>query len=97
MSRSKLERQLSDTHRQLLQARDELAVADQHVAIADEMADEARLQALVSESPLDNREYEEAARHAAATHRGREDVAHRVKALERLLDQLLDRFVAEPG
>lgn len=95
MSRSLLERKLTDLTARLRALREELGVADEQLAALTETAEEARLRALVSETPLADRESVEATRHADAMARHRADVLARVTDLERAQDDLLDRLLAE--
>ena len=64
MHRTTLERRLSDAHERLVRARAELAVLDEQLLVVNEIADDTRLRALVSETPLASKEYDEANRHA---------------------------------
>lgn len=75
--------------------REELSVADEQLLHLGEAADDARLRALVSETPVSDREYREAARHADAMRNHRASVAEEIAKLEALQDELLDRFSAE--
>ena len=59
------------------------------------MADDARLRALVSETPLADRDHHEAQRHADAMGRHRAEVLSTIEQLERRQDELLDRLSAE--
>ena len=95
MNRGFLERRLADTSGRLKALREELAVVDEQLAALSEAADDARLRALVSETPLAGREHTEARRHADAMARHRAEVLSRVAELERAQDALLDRLVAE--
>ena len=95
MNRGLLERRLAETSGRLKTLREELAVVDEQLAALTETADEARLRALVSETPLADRESRDAARHADAMSRHRADVVAQMSELERAQDGLLDRLVAE--
>jgi len=95
MNKGFLERRLAETTGRLKALREELAVVDEQLAALTETADDARLRALVSETPLADRESRDASRHADAMARHRADVAGQVTELERTQDQLLDRLVAE--
>ena len=95
MSRSLLERRLSETTDRLRALREELVVADEQLAHLAGEADEARLRALVSETPLADREHQEAQRHADAMRRRRAEVVATIAELEATQDHLLDRLVAE--
>ena len=66
---------------------------EQLVQVADD-ADESRLRALVSETPLAEREYREASRHAERLRRHRNDLVERIASLEADQDALLDRLTA---
>ncbi len=72
----------------------QLAVAEEQLAHLAEEADEARLRALVSETPLAGKEHREAERHAEAMRRHRDDLVAEVQKLEASQDSLLDRLVA---
>lgn len=97
MSRSLIERKLFEVAERLRALREELSVADEQLAALAEAADDARLRALVSETPLAGREHTEAQRHADAMARHRADVLHQLTELERTQDELLDRLLAEPS
>ena len=72
----------------------ELAIADEQLDHLSEEADEARLRALVSETPLAGQEHREAQRHADAMRRHRDLLAAEVLELESTQNELLDRLVA---
>ena len=97
MSRSVIERRLFEVAERLRALREELAVADEQLAALADAADDARIRALVSETPLAGREHTEAQRHADAMARHRQDVLGELAALERTQDELLDRLLAEPS
>ena len=96
MSRSLIERRLFEVAERMRALREELAVADEQLAVLAEAADDARLRAIVSETPLAEREHTEAQRHADAMGRHRADVLAQLADLERQQDDLLDRLLAEP-
>jgi hypothetical protein len=93
MSRSLVERRLSEVAEQLKVVRAELAVADEQLAHLDQEAEDARLRALVSETPVAERDHHEAQKHADAMRRHRADVAAELARLERAQDELLDRLL----
>ena len=86
---------MSDLADRLKRTKAELAVIDEQLAFFAEAADEARLRALVSETPLAERENHEAQKHADAMARERAAVLSSIAELERSQDELLDRLVAE--
>ena len=75
--------------------REELRIADEQLIPLSEAADDARLRALVSETPVAEREHREAARHAESMRTHRASVAAEIDRLERTQDELLDRLLAE--
>jgi predicted nucleic acid-binding Zn-ribbon protein len=93
MARSLLERRLSEASARARSLRDELAVVTEQAAALADTAEDLRLRALVSETPLAEREHQEAQRHADAMARHRADVAAELAKLERLQDELLERLV----
>jgi chromosome segregation ATPase len=92
MSRLLIERRLRDTSTQLMKAKEELSVLDEQLAVMAEMADDARIRSLVSETPGANREWTEAQGHADALTRTREVLAAKIRHLEATMDQLLERL-----
>jgi hypothetical protein len=94
MSRSLVERRLTDVGERLKRLRIDLGVADEQLAQLADEAEDARLRALVSETPLAEHEHREARKHADAMARHRGDVAAEIDQLERAQDDLLDRLVA---
>ncbi len=95
MSRSLIERRLVEVNRRLQRAREDLSVLDEQLAVFADAASEARVRALVSETPLADREHREAQKHADAMARSREAALADIAELERTLDELLDRLIAE--
>ena len=96
MSRAAVERRLTELGTRLRQARAELIVADEQLAHFAAVADDARIRAMVSETPLASQEHREAQRHADAMQRHRSEVADEIARLEVAQDDLLDRLVTEP-
>ena len=95
MSRSLLERRLAEVSERMKALRAELDVANEQLAFFQEEAEDARLRALVSETPLADREQHDAQKHADAMGRHRADLLAQLAELERSQDELLDRLVAE--
>jgi len=95
MSRSLVERRLTEVGARLRELREELAVSDEQLAHLADAADDARLRSLVSETPLADREHQDAQRHADAMHRHRAEVIDQIGRLEQTQDELLDRLMAE--
>jgi pimeloyl-ACP methyl ester carboxylesterase len=59
-----------------------------------DLADDSRLRALVSETPVAEREFQEAERHASAMRRHRAEVAEEIDQIEARQDQLLDQLLS---
>ena len=93
MSRSLIERRLTDVADRLKQLRSDLGVADEQVLHFAEEAEDARLRSLVSETPIAEREHRDAARHAAAIERSRRELVDEIARLEALQDELLDQLL----
>src|SRR5580692_10741600 len=94
MRRALLERRIREVHARLVRAREELAVLEEQLAVVLESADEARVRALVSETPLATHEHNEATRHADAMVKARDVLKKTVADLERRQDELLAAMTA---
>jgi phage I-like protein len=92
-SRASIERKLRQVSEQLRQLQDELRVTDEQLQELADAADEARLRALVSETPLSGEDHRQAERHAQAMRRHRTHVLDDIDRLEHTQDELLDRLV----
>lgn len=90
-----IQRRLLDVSERLRKVRAELQVNEEQVLYLEEEADEARLRAIVSETPLAAREEREARRHAETLARHRDDLRQAIEELEAERDALLDRMSAE--
>jgi chromosome segregation ATPase len=95
MSKSSVERRLSQVAERLRQLRGELEVSSEQLTHLADAADDARLRSLVSETPVADHDHRQAERHAEAMRRHRAKVEAEIAKLEREQDELLDRFVAE--
>lgn len=95
MARWLVERKLSEAAERLKTLRVELQVVDEQLEFLADAADDARLRAAVSETPMADREHREAQKHADAMARHRTGLVARIHELEVSQDELLDRLVAE--
>ncbi|MGZ4690976.1 MAG: hypothetical protein ACXVKA_10710 [Acidimicrobiia bacterium] len=95
MSQSILKRRLVDVSGRVKRLRAELAVTEEQLAFLEEEAEDARLRALVAETPLGEAEARDARKHADALARQRDALARSIAALLREQDDLLDRMAAE--
>ncbi|MCC6225681.1 MAG: hypothetical protein IT195_04675 [Microthrixaceae bacterium] len=89
-----LERRLKMLSRRLGQLRADLALADEQLAHFADESDDARLRALVSETPLAEHEHREAERHSSAMARHRDDLVELIAKLESEQDALLDKLTS---
>ena len=94
VGRTLIERRLRDVSERMKRVSRELAVAEEQLDHFAEEADEARMRALVSETPLSEQDHREAQRHADAMRRHRDELAAEVHELESAQNDLLDRLVA---
>jgi hypothetical protein len=90
-----VERKLSESAERLRQLRTELGVADEQLAFLADAADDARLRAMVSETPMADREHREAQKHADAMGRHRAQLVAQIAEVEHAQDELLERLFAE--
>ncbi len=95
MLKSRVERRLAEVGSRLRSLRDELRVIDEQLAQLTDEADDHRLRAMVSETPLADREFRDAQRHADAMAKRRAEVVGSIAELEARQDELLDQMQAE--
>ncbi len=95
MFRSSIEKRLTSVATELRSIREELGVLDEQLQQVSDEAEDTRLRALVSETPLAAQEHREAAKAAAALNRERDAKLARLAKLERKQDELLDRLTQE--
>jgi len=92
MRQSAMERKIRELQQRVRIAREELAVLDEQIEVLAEDAEEARVRALVAESPLAERESADAHRHLELAQRAasslRTEIAHCVEDRDRLLREL---------
>ena len=93
MNQRVIERRLRDVMSKLERAREELALSDEQLASFVDDADDARIRSLVAETPIADREWQVASRHAEAMSRSRRSAQERVAELERARDDLLGKLV----
>ena len=93
MKREQVETRLLEVHARLVRARQELAVAEEQLDVFLETAEETRIRSLVSETPLADRDWQDARRHAEAMTRARDTARARVGELEGAQDALLAKLV----
>lgn len=87
-SHGKLQR-IQDAQARLTSLRQESAVLGEQVAAFQEMADDLRLRQLVAETPLSEREYSEAKRHADAAQAAMDRLREEATELEGSINKML--------
>jgi uncharacterized coiled-coil DUF342 family protein len=95
MTRTILQRRLVDVSDRLKRLRAELAVTEEQVVYLDGEAEEFRLRALVSETPLADAEARDARQQADVLARYRDGLVLQIGRLRDEQDELLDRMAAE--
>jgi cell division septum initiation protein DivIVA len=86
---------LAELADRLKRLRADLEVAEEQCLHFEELADDARLRALVSETPASDRQHRDAARQADTMARHRTRLREEILSLEEQQDDLLDRFYSD--
>ncbi len=87
-----IRRRITEVSRRLARCRQELQVAEEQLVYFSDSEADAHLRALVSETPVADRDLRSASRHAAAMTGHRDRLQAEIVALEERLDDLLDRL-----
>ncbi|HEX7520759.1 MAG TPA: hypothetical protein VF441_01740 [Acidimicrobiia bacterium] len=95
MSQSILQRRLVDVSERLKRLRAEVAVTEEQLVYLEDEAEDARMRALVAETPLADVAARDTRRHADVQARHRDALRRSIAELERESDTLLDRMAAE--
>lgn len=82
-------RRLEDVQRQLSMARESLSVLQEQVAVWNDALDDARIRALVSETPLQAHDYDDLSRHVTVANAEMNRRADEVRELIEARDELL--------
>lgn len=88
-----IKRRLTVVGDDLRSAKSEVAMLDEQVGHFADAAEDARLRAMVSETPLADKEHREAAKTVKNLTKDRQKWANRVVSLESLQDDLLDQLM----
>lgn len=97
MLRPRIERRLRTVSTKISSLRISLESAEEALRQTEDEAEDARLRALVSETPLAQREYEDSRRHVEAQRRGRDRIKVEMAKLELAQDGLLDAYTKKNG
>jgi len=90
-----LQRRLTEARDELARLRESLRILDEQVAFQQGVADEAETRAVVSQTPLADREARDAQGDLRRLLRQREEVAATIAELAAEQDQLLDRLLEQ--
>ena len=90
-----MERKLLEMADEIKRLGQDLRVSSEQLQHLDAEAEEARIRSLVSETPLSEASFREAARHAEAMRKHHDDVQQRIVDLEARQNELLDRMFGE--
>lgn len=88
---------LSALSAEIERALTELRILEEQLAFQDDVAGDARLRAIVAETPLADREARGAQEDAERTRRLRDEVAGRVEGLRAEQDRMLERLFEQPS
>lgn len=94
MKRSMIERKLTEVSDEIRRVREDLRVSGEQLEHFAGEADEARIRALVSETPMAEQDFQEANRHAETMRRHHSELEERLVALEARQDSLLDQMMS---
>ncbi len=86
---------MADLADRLKRLKADLEVADEQCLHFEDLAEDARLRALVSETPASERQHRDAARQAETMARHRTRLREEIRTLEQQQDELLDRFYSD--
>jgi len=89
-----VERKLVEVADEIRRVQEDLRVSSEQLEHFAGEADDARLRALVSETPMAEHEFQEANRHAETMRRHHAELAERLAALEARQDALLDQMTS---
>ena len=95
MFRPSIEKRLSSVSDELRRLREDLKILDEQLLQVSDEAEDSRLRAMVSETPLAAAEHRDAAKAVGALRRNRDSMMKRVQKLEALQDELLDEFTRD--
>lgn len=95
MTQSRVERRLAELADRLKRLTADLEVAEEQCLHFEDLAEDARLRALVSETPAAERQHRDAARQAETMAKHRNRLREEIRSLEEQQNDLLDRFYSD--
>ncbi|MCA1833129.1 MAG: hypothetical protein ABR548_15790 [Actinomycetota bacterium] len=91
----KVHDRLSQLSGEIAEAQTALRIVEEQLAFVEEVAEDARIRALVSETPLADREYRDAQGDLDRMRRSHHDAQVRIEELRTEQDRLLERIFEE--
>lgn len=88
-----IHKSLEELNDRLTRARDDLRIAEEQLLFQMDVLEDAKTRALVSETPLADRDYQVARGDYERMVRQRDDASNRIVELQREQDRLLDRML----
>lgn len=92
-----IQERLSQISGEIAEARTSLRILEEQLAYLEEVAEDARIRALVSETPLADREDREARGDVERMRRSHQEAVGQLEELRREQDLLLERMLDEPA
>lgn len=92
---NKVDKKLADVGERLKRLREDLSIAEEQCLHFDELANDARIRALVSETPSAERQHRDAARHADTMLQHKVRLRTQIQHLEQQQDRLLDQYYSD--
>ncbi|MCA1830223.1 MAG: hypothetical protein LC663_01715 [Actinobacteria bacterium] len=84
---------LQEINQEIARLQTEIQILDEQIAFQQEVAEDARIRSLVSETPLADRDASEASGDLARLQRSRDDTQRQLVALRAETDKLLERML----
>jgi len=88
----RIQKSLAEVGEQLNKARDELRIVEEQLLYQMDVEEEAKTRALVAETPLADREHQEAQRDLERIRRSRDEATAKIAELQAQQDRLLDKL-----
>ena len=89
----RIEKSLAEINERLVKARDELHIAEEQLLFQMDVVEDAKTRSIVSETPLADREHQEAQADLRRMMKARDDAKERIAELKKEQDRLLDRML----
>jgi hypothetical protein len=91
----RIKRTLEQVGERLIKAREDLRIIEEQILFQMDVVQEAQTRAVVSETPLADREHEEARRDYERMQRQRKEAEAEIAELQAEQDRLLDRMLGQ--